>query len=89
MAAGACIAVRRFPDMEGLGLEVGTNCLAWDKLEDLVLLLRTWTAEGRENERYRIREAAAALAHARFSWERSTEELLAIVRDYRARRGLQ
>ncbi len=88
MASGAVLAVRRFPDLEGLGLVDGVNCLLWSTPADLASLLKDWTRPERAPERARIRAAAAELAHRRYSWDVVTEELLAIVRDHRARRGL-
>jgi hypothetical protein len=86
-AAGAVTAVERFTDMGGLGLVPGHNCLVWSTREELVDLLRDWTRPERAQDRQNIRERARALAVERFTWDRSVEELLAIVRDYRARRG--
>ncbi len=88
MCAGAVVAVRRFPDMEGLGLEPGKNCLAWETTGELVDLLRQWTAADCAEERSAIRRRAAALGHSRFTQANVVEELLAIVRDHRARRGM-
>jgi glycosyltransferase involved in cell wall biosynthesis len=87
MASGAVLAVRRFPDFEGLGLRDGENCVLWYTPAELAALLRDWTRPERATDRAAIREAAAELAHRRFSWDVVTEELLAIVRDFRARRG--
>jgi hypothetical protein len=73
--------------MGGLGLADGTNCLAWDTADDLVDLLRLWTGPERSADRLAIRRHAAELARDRFGWDTTVEELLAIVRDYRARKG--
>jgi glycosyltransferase involved in cell wall biosynthesis len=86
--AGAVVAVEKFVDMEGLGLISGYNCLVWSTPNELIELLREWTKSERSGDRMRIRERAHALAIKNFSWDNSVEELLAIVRDYRARRGL-
>jgi SAM-dependent methyltransferase len=88
LASGAVVAVRRFPDMEGLGLVDGENCLTWSTQAELVALLRDWTRPERAADRQVIRARAAELAHRRFTWDRVVEELLAIVRDHRERRGL-
>jgi hypothetical protein len=87
-ASGAVTAVRRFPDMDGLGLRPGENCLAWSTPAELAAILKEWAGPARAAERARIRANAAGLAHRRFTWDTVTEELLAIVRDHRARRGL-
>jgi hypothetical protein len=88
MYAGGVVAVERFPDMEGLGLEHGSNCLAWSGQDEIVAILRDWLRPERAAERQAIRARAHDLAVDRFSWDRCAEELLAVVRDYRARRGL-
>lgn len=87
MYAGGVVAVERFPDMEGLGLEHGRNCLVWSGQDELLATLRDWIRPERAADRQAIRVRAHDLATERFSWDRCTEELLAIVRDYRARRG--
>lgn len=86
MCAGAVVAARRFPDAAGLGLAHGENCLIWDTPDELVGLIRDWSRPERASDRNSIRKAAAELARERFSWERAVEELLAILRDVRARR---
>lgn len=95
MMSGAVTAVHAFDDMEGLGLvpygpgdSARANCLAWRTTPELVELLRDWLRPERAAERREIRARAAAVARERYTWERIVEELLAIVRDYRARRGL-
>ena len=88
LASGAVVAVRSFPDMAGLGLKSGENCLFWETDTELVKLCGEWVARPPES-RMRIRSAAAALAHDRFGWDRVTEELLSIVRAHRSRRGLE
>lgn len=88
LCAGAVVALRRFPDLEGLGLQDGKNCLVWQSPEDLIEILRDWQRPERAPERRALRQAAAALGRARFCWDRVVEEWLAIVRDQRARRSL-
>lgn len=83
MCAGAVVAVRRFPGMDGLGLVGGVNCLAWEATAELVEILRE-----PHSAADMIRRNAAQLGHARFTQAVVVEELLAIVRDHRARRGL-
>lgn len=89
MHAGAVVAVRRFPDMEGLGLIDRVNCLAWSTSNDLDQLIAVWTRPDYAPRRAEIRRAASALAAERYPWSRTVEELLAIVRGYRERRGLR
>jgi len=88
MHAGAVVAVRRFPDMQGLGLVEGDNCIGWEAPAELVEVVRKWSGPAMAPERLRLRRAASALAAERFTWARVVEELLAIVRDWRARRGM-
>jgi hypothetical protein len=88
LCSGAVVAVRAFDDMEGLGLKHGENCLVWRDTGELVALLRDWTRPPRAGERRKLRENAAALGHRRHTWSSTVEEFLAIVRDWRARRGL-
>lgn len=87
LCAGAVVAVRAFPDMQGLGLQHLQNCLIWDSADALVDLLRQWTADDYADRRFAMRVKAAELARKRFTWPSVVEELLAIVRDYRQRRG--
>lgn len=87
MGSGAVVAVKRFSDMEGLGLN-GENCLVWDSERDLIPLLQDWIRPEREAARRKIRAAAVALAQDRFNYDVWVTELLAIVRHYRKARGL-
>lgn len=87
-SSGAVMAVREFVDMRGLGLRPGENCLTWVNDEQLVSLLKEWTSPQRADDRRAIRRAAVALSRAQLTWDCAVEQLLAIVRDYRARRGL-
>lgn len=88
-AAGGVMAVREFVDMTGYGLRPGDNCLTWTDAKSLIELLRRWTVPAAAAARANIRRNAVALAKQHFTWDRSVQELLAIVRDYRARRGLK
>lgn len=87
LASGAVVAVREFPDMGGLGLRSGENCLSWTTEAELVKLCDAWLGKSTD-ERMQLRRRAASLAHDRFGWDRVTEELLAIVRAHRGRKGL-
>jgi len=86
MCAGAVVAARRFPDMTGLGLKHGSNCLIWGTHDELAGLIKTWLDPDKARDRDQIRAAAAQLARERFTWKRSVEELLAILRDALERR---
>lgn len=87
-ASGAVTAVEQFADMAGLGLVHGENCIVWAGYEDLVSRLQEWVKPERAEARRRIRQNARAHALEHFSWDRSVEHLLAVVRDFRARKGL-
>jgi predicted SAM-dependent methyltransferase len=87
-ASGAVAAIERFADMEGLGLVPDVNCLVWSSAKELAKLIHDWTQPSYADARADMRKRARALAVERFTWDRSVEELLAIVRDYRARRGI-
>ena len=59
----------------------------WSTREELVALLREWTRPELTAQRMAIRVRAARLGLDRYTQHRKVEELLAIVRDYRERRG--
>ena len=86
-ASGALLAVRRFPDLEGLGFRPGTDCLTWETPEELIAVLNDWRRPERAEHRACFRQRVAKMAHERFTWDRVVEEFLAIVRDFRARKG--
>jgi len=88
LMAGALVLVEAFPDMEGLGLVDGENCLVWttpEGLEASIAAVLKWP------EPYgRVRSAGAMLAATYHTWEARMPELLAIVAAVReARAGLQ
>jgi len=86
-AAGGVVVVREFADMHGFGLRPGENCLSWANEAQLIDVLRKWSTPECATARQAMRERAVELAHRHLTWDRSVEELLAIVRDYRARKG--
>ena len=87
-ASGGVMAVRQFADMEGYGLRPGENCVTWTDAKSLIATLGAWTHPARAPERTQLRINALKLAKANFTWDRSVQEFLAIVRDFRARKGL-
>ena len=87
MGAGGCYAFQAFPDFDGMGVRSGVNALPWRDPRDLVELLRDWLRPERDGDREQMRQAAADLARSEWTWERTTEHLLAIVRDLRQRTG--
>lgn len=86
LGSGGCCAVRSFPDMEGLGLVDGDNCLAWETPADLVALLAKWLMPV-DDQRESIRQNALSLARNGMTWNAAFEEMLWMVRQERARRG--
>lgn len=87
LASGAVTFIRHFPDVEGLGIRDGQHALIWDTPEQLISLLREWGRPELAERRQELRQAAAEMARERYGWRRTVEELLAIVRDWRARRS--
>jgi hypothetical protein len=87
-AAGGVIVVREFDDMRGFGLRPGVNCLVWHDEAELIDILRAWSRPDCAASRRALRDAAVELARRQLTWDHTVEELLAIVRDFRARRGL-
>jgi len=87
-AAGGVMVVHTFDDMAGLGLRPGENCLTWTDAASLIRVLREWSKPARAGDRAVMRHRAYELAQRQLSWDCVVEELLAIVRDYRARKGL-
>lgn len=89
MCSGAVVLVRKFPDMEGLGLRDGENCLVWDSADELIRVASEILKPSATERRMALRTAATLVARQRFTWTRVVEELLAIVRHHRAHRGLR
>lgn len=92
LGSGAVYAIKRFPDMDGLGLVDGGNCWVWDTVDDLVKLVKEYWDE-REEEgfflgRYNMRESAYRLAVEHHTWDVRMGELAAIVLDIRRRRAV-
>ena len=80
LACGAVTLVERFPDMEGLGLVEGQNCLGWSSVDEL---LTQFVAKQRAND---IRANARALIVEHHTWAARMPELMAIVEAVRGSR---
>lgn len=87
LGCGALPVVERFPDMTGLGLEEGVNCLGFTGPEELVKACRWALDEATLAERDAIRAAAYEVGKLH-SWQAHVPELLAIVDAIRAERGV-
>lgn len=76
LACGPVVLVKRFDDMEALGLADGGNCLVWDSPDDCVELVRF--ADGlADEERARIGWAGAMLARSQHTWLDRMHEMAA------------
>ena len=79
MACGCPTLVKRFADMEGMGLQDGHNCLAWDTPSDLVSNARTWLSPDRRDALRTIGKSGAALMRSRHTWDARMYELAALL----------
>lgn len=84
LSAGAVVLVERFPDMEGLGLEDGVNCLEWSLLAELDAHIADVRASPGAYQP--LRSAASRLATEYHTWNARMPELLAIVEAVRGAR---
>ncbi len=79
MACGCPTLVKRFADMEGMGLDDGHNCLAWDTPAELVDKARTWLSVERAGDLRLVGESGAALMRSRHTWDARMSELAALL----------
>jgi hypothetical protein len=79
MACGTTTLVKRFEDMEGLGLGHGVNCLIWDTPDEAVALARSWLSPDRRERLLEIGQAGARLMKEKHTWGQRMRELSAIV----------
>lgn len=86
MACGTVVLVKRFEDMEGLGLIHGKTVLIWNTVDEALSLAKTWSSLNRRNELREIGRAGAALARDRHTWNVRMEELSAILKTLRGQR---
>lgn len=87
LGSGAVYAIKWFPDMEGLGLVDGVNCLVWNTVDDLVGIAMDWIRPGRADARALLRAAAHSLAVSVHTWDYRMGELAAILEEFRRRQG--
>jgi len=83
--SGAVLLVERFPDLEGIGLEHGVNCLVWDSVEELIAQA-TEAVTSRDDLRWADMRLAAAKLGKDHTWTARMPELLALVDAVRSTR---
>lgn len=86
MACGTPTLVKRFADMEGMGLRDRENVLVWDTVQDAVNIAREWTDPARREELLAIGRAGAKLMHEHHTWNVRMHELSAILKALRGQR---
>ena len=86
MACGTVALVKRFEDMEGLGLIHGKTALIWNTVEEALSLAKTWSSLNQRNELRGIGRAGAVLAKKHYTWNVRMEELSAILKALRGQR---
>lgn len=85
MACGTTPLVKRFADMEGLGIRHGENALVWDTVPEALALAHEWLAPGRRGELLAIGQRAAKLMRENHTWNVRMHELAAITAALRGR----
>lgn len=83
MACGTATLVKRFPDMEGMGMEHGKNVLIWDTVDHAVELAREWLKQERRTALLDLGRKGAKLVREHHTWKVRMEELSAILRALR------
>lgn len=86
MACGTPTLVKRFVDMEGMGLVHGENVLAWDTVDEAVTLARDWLRPARHEELLKLGRAGAELMRSHHTWVVRMHELSAILKALRGQR---
>jgi hypothetical protein len=84
LACGCAVFVKRFEDMEGLGLKDKENCIVWETVSQLVELIQMWSP--RREELLEIGRNGAALASTLHTWDVRMEELQALLNAVRKQR---
>lgn len=85
LASGALMLVESFPDMAGLGLRSGVNCISWANVTQLCEQIATILATSQDLAWQYIRQQARELALTH-SWDSRMGELAYIVEAVRASR---
>jgi CheY-like chemotaxis protein len=80
MACGTPTLVKRFVDMEGLGLEDGVNCITWDSVGEAVEKAQYWLEPQRREELLAIGQTGSNLMKSRHTWTYRLSEFAAILR---------
>lgn len=83
MACGTTTLVKRFSDMEGMGLEHGKNCLVWDTPGEAVALAKRWLSPSHRDELLQIGRSGAKLMKDHHTWTARIRELSYIVKRLR------
>jgi hypothetical protein len=78
MACGTTPLVKRFADMEGLGIRHRENALVWDTVPEAVALAHEWLAPDRRAELLSIGRNAATLMREHHTWNVRMQELASI-----------
>lgn len=86
MACGTPTLVKRFADMEGLGLRHRENVLVWDNVAQAVEIARDWLRPERNAELSALGRAGAQLMSKHHTWGVRMHELSAILRALRGQR---
>lgn len=86
MACGCPTAIKRFNDMEGMGLVSGINCIVWDTVADLVKSIRHWLHPSQRQQLREIGRQGAELMNTHHTWENRVRELASIVNAIRGQR---
>lgn len=86
MACGTPTLVKRFGDMEGLGLRDGENVLVWDTVEQAVSIAKEWLRPEKREELLVLGQRGAALMRTQHTWSTRMWELSAILKTLRGQR---
>lgn len=88
LSSGAVVLVERFPDIEGLGVEDGKNCLVWTGWDGLKVavdeVLSTYESDALRWQTMRHQARALGIEHG---WAAHMLEMLAMVYAVRQERG--
>lgn len=83
MACGTPTLVKRFADMEGLGLIDNENCIVWNTVDEAYEKAQYWLDQTRREQLRAIGRAGADLMKLRHTWGYRLRELAALVRTVR------
>ncbi len=86
MACACPALVKRFADMEGMGLIDGENCIGWDTTAELVDVAQHWLDPSRRAALRDLGRQGADLMKKHHTWDIRMQELQAIVNAVRGQR---